>query len=453
MNSTENRFQNFFRKPINVIACFFLLASIALFTLTVYKSEFVYQSQNHDRFITYYLLAVSLIFFWTLVLRFKYQLRLQIVVISISACVGLYLVEAILIFIKPGVRISDSAAIAKEMEITFDSRSKRQVVQDLIYDGINAVPSVHPSNLLGEPSFSDILPLAGIANATTVYGNESGKYLIYESDRYGFHNPDIVWDSTSVEWLLIGDSFVHGAAVQPGEEIAAQIRSSTGENAISLGIGGNGPLIEYASLVEYGQSVKPKTVLWFYFEANDLTGNIQAEAQHPLLLKYLDDSFSQGLISRQPEIDNEIIDWIKTEQKYRFDILKYIKFSNLRRFIKLDGVQNHYVDLHNEIFFQLLKRTKERVNSWGGDLYFVYLPQFERYLSEKIDQEEFRNKSEVLNLVASLGIKTIDIHKLVFEQQSDPLSLFPFRIDGHYTALGYNLVAKVIIKRAEAKMQ
>ena len=244
-----------------------------------------------------------------------------------------------------------------------------------------------------------------------------------------------------------------GHAVQPGEEIAAQIRSSTGETAISLGIGGNGPLIEYASLVEYGQSVKPKTVLWFYLEANDLTGNIQAEARHPLLLRYLDDSFSQGLISRQPEIDKEIINWIKTEQEYRFEILKYVKLSNLRRFIKSDGVQNHYVDLHNEIFFQSLNRTKERVNSWGGDLYFVYLPQFERYSSEKVDQDEFRNKSEVLDLVVSLGIKTIDIHKLVFEQQSDPLSLFPFRIDAHYTALGYNLVAEVIIKRAEAKMQ
>jgi len=33
----------------------------------------------------------------------------------------------------------------------------------------------------------------------------------------------------------------------------------------------NGPLAELASLVEYGPLIKPKTVIWLYYEGNDPT--------------------------------------------------------------------------------------------------------------------------------------------------------------------------------------
>ena len=38
---------------------------------------------------------------------------------------------------------------------------------------------------------------------------------------------------------------------------------------INLGKGGNGPILEYAALKEYGEPLRPRIVLWFYFE-NDL---------------------------------------------------------------------------------------------------------------------------------------------------------------------------------------
>lgn len=39
---------------------------------------------------------------------------------------------------------------------------------------------------------TQILPLAGISHATTVYCNELGQYTIYQRDEHGFHNPGIV---------------------------------------------------------------------------------------------------------------------------------------------------------------------------------------------------------------------------------------------------------------------
>ena len=64
---------------------------------------------------------------------------------------------------------------------------------------------------------------------------------------------------------------------KPGQEIAGQIRSISGNSAINLGISGNGPLLEYAALVEYGKTLTPAKVLWIYFEGNDLTSDLNLE--------------------------------------------------------------------------------------------------------------------------------------------------------------------------------
>ena len=56
-------------------------------------------------------------------------------------------------------------------------------------------------------------------------------------------------------------------------------------------------------------------------------------------------------------------------------------------------------------------------------------------------------KSEVIAVVKELDIPIIDIHQEVFSVHPDPLSLFPFRTKGHYTADGYREVAKAIIEK------
>ena len=76
-------------------------------------------------------------------------------------------------------------------------------------------------------------------------------------------------------------------------------------------------------------------------------------------------------------------------------------------------------------------------------MYFVYLPGISRY-STGI---EHINYKFVLDNVNELEIPIIDIHKEVFVPHPDPLSLFPFRMSGHYTAEGYKLVAESISKR------
>ena len=97
------------------------------------------------------------------------------------------------------------------------------------------------------------------------------------------------------------------------------------------------------------------------------------------------------------------------------------------------------------IFRNILQKSNQMVSDWDGKMYFVYLPSFARYSTGNED----RNRDFVMQTATELDIPIIDIHKEVFDSHPDPLSPFPFRMNGHYTAEGYKLVAEAIEKRLE----
>ena len=104
------------------------------------------------------------------------------------------------------------------------------------------------------------------------------------------------------------------------------------------------------------------------------------------------------------------------------------------------------------IFKDILQKSKQMVSEWGGKMYFVFLPSYVRYSTG--DEHQYRNfvmqnRNFVMQTATELNIPIIDIHKEVFDPHPDPLSLFPLRMDGHYTAAGYKLVAEAIGKRLE----
>ena len=59
------------------------------------------------------------------------------------------------------------------------------------------------------------------------------------------------------------------------------------KSVLNLGYGGNGPLIEYATLREYlSSNVK---VIWIYFEGNDLN-DLNNEIKNKILNSYMSNS-------------------------------------------------------------------------------------------------------------------------------------------------------------------
>jgi len=118
-------------------------------------------------------------------------------------------------------------------------------------------------------------------------------------------------------------------------------------------------------------------------------------------------------------------------------MIQFLKLYNLRLKLGLHGNCLFHID---PLFEEILTQAKVRVDKWGGQLYFVYLPSNERYEKNICRKRMFQlQKGKVVSLANKLNIPVMDITKH-FDAHEDPLSLFL----GHYSSKGYRLVAEKI---------
>jgi hypothetical protein len=369
------------------------------------------------------------------------------------------------------------ANLAERLGVSFDRRTRLQVIMDLRGKGIDAVPASDPEiferkNPDGDIAWNvswrgrQVYPLGGIANKTTVLCNENGTYTIYDSDEHGFHNPRGIWGRHATDIAAVGDSFTHGACVPSDNNFVALIRKLY-PLTLNLGVWANGPLSELATVMEYLPPLRPHLVLWFYFEGNDVT-DLAVEKKNPVLMRYLDGDFSQLLLSRQMEIDQkitEIVNGLEVEaaarkKRAQLELLDSLvdigTLSALREKLGLVYGKSLHVEpaLPSELDPTLLTllgrsllKAKDAVNTWHGLLYFVYLPEWERYAHP---ERAVKNREAVLQIVKNLAIPVVDVHP-VFQSHTDPLSLFPFRGFGHYDEAGHALVAQTVLGFIESK--
>ena len=443
----------------NILVYSYLTIFIFLFCYTFYRAEFVHNGNQFSYYYKYYLIFIFGVFFWFTVLFLKKKKKLQIVTLCTSLIFLLYFYETIRFFAPT---ILKSIPVKSQL----DKKTKHDVIQELKTNkGVDVVPSVFPKALFKKKWINEkinFFPLGGVSNTITVFCKEGEKFSIYKSDRYGFNNPDQEWNNEKIFWFLIGDSFTQGSCVQQGEDFAGQIRILTKQSAISVGMSGNGPLIELASLKEYGLKKKPKIVLWFYFERNDLE-DLRDEKSNPLFMKYLNEGFDQDLYSKQTEIDKKLRTYIKLAEEELIngesstdqDSEKFLSFKKILRLkilrdkMSLDRGLDFGID---PLFGKIIASAKDFINTWDGKLYFVYLPDKERYGDGNSKNDRYLKRSQVIELINNLGIPIIDIHKEFFTKQTDPLSFFADRIYGHYSPKGYSEISKVIIKKINDKI-
>lgn len=482
-------------KVANVILASAGLASILVLIYYLYWYQWSAVRQFNSSFgmvYSYGVPAVLGIAFLTL-LKARATLKTNLTILCVSLLVSLYAGEIISRLSSPTVislamgrvmgakdKHQEAAKVAKQDRVAIDVRSVAEVVADFGKKGIDAIPIMTLTNnfLVTEADGSvrsalkvdgrEILPLATVANRLTVMCNESGQYVSYESDEHGFSNPRGIWGSgkLDVDVVALGDSFAHGYCVSPGDSFVGLIRRKFNAT-LNLGIAGLDPLLELAVWKEYGQFFKPKTVLWFYFEGNDLEG-LQVNKTHPILLNYLKDGFTQSLISRQEAIDRTMINDIprqiainqereerrkSNESKILPDLVDFAKLGNLRNRLglvagsvkaeedKLSDLRGPTIDLFSKIAAQIQQKVADR----GGKLYFVYLPDWPRYSSRATLRTGMKQRERVLSVVKNLGIPIIDI-VAAFQAHGDPLLLFPFREPGHYNEAGHRIVAEEVLR-------
>ena len=329
----------------------------------------------------------------------------------------------------------------------FDKRPRFKVYEDLLEYNSNVIVSIPPESYLINKSYkikNKIFPFSGVSNTLTINCNENGYYSKYQSDRYGFNNPDSEWDKKEIEYMLLGDSFAHGFCVNRPNDIASLLRNLSKKSVLNLGYAGNGPLIEYATLKEY---IKPnvKKIIWFYYEGNDIK-DLGKEVNSEILIKYLTNyDFTQNLKNKQNEIDFTVKDY-----------LSYHYNKSIRLYLSLKkGFANYFKENNNEKkndtsellknFYKIMKFTKRISLENNSELFFVYLPEIKRY---KQDNYKNDNYTQIKKIVKNLDIAFIDIDKEIFQNETSPLKLFPFEIFPHYTIEGYRKVTKSIFNFA-----
>ena len=380
----------------------------------------------------------------------------------VSILFSLYIFESYIIF-KDHFSIAQKKNQALKEKIykentgkNWDNRTRFQIYENKKKINNDIVIRFQPSYFLSKQNLS-IFPLSGISNSETIHCNENGYFSIYQSDRFGFNNPDEEWNNKEIEYLLVGDSFTHGSCVNRPNDIASVLRTLSSKSALNLGYGGNGPMIEYATLREF-ISPNVKNILWLYCESNDLF-ELVIERQNKNLLKYLNTkNYSQNLKSRQKEVDElldknfekELQNQIKKENpngeeksiknnRIKYKILKFIRLDRTKKIFRKKDAK--YDDIIFEKFEKILLSSLNLTKRNNSKLIFVYIPGYTRYNSSNYSDE---NYNKITSIVEKLGIDIVDMKK-VFDKENNPKRFFPFQqFAWHYNEDGYKKVAEAI---------
>lgn len=352
---------------------------------------------------------------------------------------------------------------AAAMGAPFDRRTTLNVIRDFRALGIEAWPSLSASHYIDaeDPIEIDgrvVVPLSpGIPEVSTVFCNEAGDWVTYEADEYGFNNPTGSHRPGDVQVAIIGDSFVHGWCAPFEQTLVGQMRGLD-SSVLGLGLEGSGPLAQLGLEVEYVMPLSPAVVVWVFFEGNDLR-DFSNELSNDLLTRYLIPGFKQGLRELRSPLERKLRDQVLrlfSEEEAKAEEARARRKSARRRresvagWMRLTELRSRLADLGRSrkpehpydpaVVEQVASRMRDDVATWGGTLLFAYLPSRQRFEDPATANP---HRADILAQVRALGIPTVDLFEPL-AAHPDPLSLYPFRLENHFTAEGYELLARAL---------
>lgn len=421
---------------------FLLFFSITIFLYIVYKSELYWKGSKRDYYIYYYFFAF--IFFIISLLAFKLDIKIQKKIVKFLPIfiIFFYIVETLLYF-KNDINLYSiyipSKKISESKKLYLD---KSKINEDFSI--------VYPNKLFLNKKEKELFPLSGISNMETYFCKKREKFSSYYSDRYGFNNPDYVWNKNDTDILLIGETISHGACEDRPDDLASQLRLHNNK-VISIGYRENESLMILGSLKEYFPQ-NTKKVIWIYYEGND-TDEIEYELKDKILSNYFyKKEFTQDLKNKQKEVrdmikkanhelyNNSKYNIKKEIQKTFFGLFGFIKMSNLRYYITSLEMKKPKIILPHPKFSEIVIKAKEYSLENNANFYFVYIPEYKRFNS-KIINEEYK---KIKTIMYENEIKFIDINEEIFSKISDPKNLYLINNDNKLLS---KEALKIIAKR------
>lgn len=360
----------------------------------------------------------------------------------------------------------------------FAAETRAEKVWELRQRGIRAFPQVVTKEVVaGLPgrAFDDggrlLLPLAGLSGVTTVYCNEGGKWIVFESDEFGFRNPHGIWSRREVDVALVGASYFLGGCEEEEDTIAGALRRRYA-SIVNAGVGGAGPLHQLAMLREYVVPLRPPLVLWQGGHGGT-PPRLSREHAYPVLMRYLEPGFRQDLARQAAFLDAKIAEWVEKrlpiEREYALGLHRLARrgwagwpasaavdvplLRNLRSALGLgmaagragqadDGVPAAPA-AEGPSLERIMGEAKRSVEGYGGRLIVVLIPVYE----DAAGLSDERSRAEELSLLHRLDIPVIDVVS-PFRALPDPAAYYtPLRV--HANAPGYRLMGKVIVEGLE----
>ena len=424
----------------NLLAKFLFFLSLTSFLIIFYRRNEVSGIYNFNDLyflvpIFFFGLSIASVFL-PKIIKFYFFYSLSAILISI------YSLE-IIFFFQSGKNI-EKKKVEYFKKNKLDYRKRFEVYDNILKRNLNETLTVPPQNFLKKNY--PLFPLSGISQKKTIMCNESGYYNNYISDRFGFNNDDKVYEKKDIHSVFIGDSFLHGACVNNVNNLISNLRSTkffNEKNILNLGYGGNGPLINLATLREYFPKNKNvKYLFWIYYEGNDLK-ELNNELASETLLKYLKNStYSQSLKKKQKEINNYVFDLLNNNEK----IDDETNFLSLKIIISILGIDRTRGLIFSK-FDPKYKKNVEILNSFKKiaqeihiyskyfktELVFVYIPS--SFKSEGKNYYE-----DVLNIIIDNKIKFLDLTNVKFIYDKN---MYP-KFGAHFNEKGYKALSDEI---------
>ena len=296
--------------------------------------------------------------------------------------------------------------------------------------------------------------LSAIPHGRTLLCAKDGVPLTYDADRFGFNNPDHLYER-AVDVVVLGDSFIEGMCQAPGEDVVSRLRERY-PGSINMAVRGNGPLLELAALGRYGPAVRPRRVIVAFFEGNDWR-NFGLELALPWLRAALMPGVEFGPIPApaatlgrarqvaQHSAEREITAWAVVTRG-----------QNLRNFFALKHATSALGLLYPRAlrdrpeYVEVLRRAKAITATWGGRLSLLYIPRPDRFMGLLPRDFAFDPlRTEVRAAAREAGVEVVDLVPRFAEDEAPRRFYAP---DGHFSEEGARRTAQILAEHIAQSM-
>ena len=349
-------------------------------------------------------------------------------------------------------------------EIYFQARNQNLFKETSYYkfkeiaDKEKLMPMIRPTHLKDMHS-NKIVPVSLVSNAKILLCMDGDNPIYFKSDSLGFDNEIL---KKKVDLILIGDSYAAGYCVSKENRFNSLFREKD-IDIINFGMGGNGPLLEFASLVEYAELFNFNTIIWLFTPENDYE-NFEREVQNPILKKYLNPNFKQNLVNKNKEKDQLYYDYFKKRVRPFREFLRlyHLDLELLRKKLKnsifnqkeqpsLTTYKSQTIHSVN-IIFRNLKNYADRNEKNLLVVYNVLNPEI---LFNNINSELIKDIEENKLFLKNEGINFFDFNDYVYNNynKSNIDQIMKKRIDNywdHYTEEGYRLLTEQILTKIKS---